>query len=142
MNIGVSNSYFSKMVKNNGSIGTEVLSKIVIYYDDLNIHWLLTGDGFMLKSSSDLIPTHNSSHPDHPQNSICKLCQEKDERILDLKSSIQDLKENINNLKEMNTGLNGILQSQQFVIQSLQDHIDDLQQPHLDAEESTPSRTG
>ena len=48
LKIGVSNSYFSKMVRNGGSIGTEIISKIVKYYDNLSADWLLTGRGEML----------------------------------------------------------------------------------------------
>jgi hypothetical protein len=139
---GVSNGVLSQ--KNGFS--EENTLRILSVFGELSPEWLITGEGDMLKGLSNITqkqpPTQPPAHPDQPQNSICKLCQEKDERILDLKSSILDLKENINNLKEINTGLNGILQSQQFVIQSLQDHIEDLQQPHFDAEDSTPSRTG
>lgn len=131
-NIGVSNSYFSKMVRNNGSIGSELLSKIVIYYDDLDINWLITGEGSMLKSSPNVSPSGASvpspAHTDQSPGPGCKLCKEKDERIADL--------------KEMNAGYKHIIESQQSVIQSLQLHIDDLQQHHFDVDESTPSRTG
>lgn len=47
--IGVSNSYFSKMVKNKGSLGEDIIKKILLFYDDINPEWLLTGQGSMLK---------------------------------------------------------------------------------------------
>ncbi len=50
--IGVSNSYFSKMVRNGGSIGIEIVSKIVKYYDELSVDWLLTGHGEMIRSGN------------------------------------------------------------------------------------------
>lgn len=49
VSIGASNSYFSKMAKNDGSIGEEVIRKILLFYDDLEADWLLTGRGEMLK---------------------------------------------------------------------------------------------
>lgn len=136
LNIGVSNSYFSKMVRNNGSIGSELLSKIVKFYDDLNIHWLITGEGDMLKSSTNVSQINPLAQPsshapvptDQTPGTECKLCKEKDERIADL--------------KDMNAGYKHIIESQQSVIHSLQLHIDDLQQLHFDDEEDIKSQAG
>lgn len=50
--LGLSNSYFSKMVKNGGSIGSDVIEKILRIYTDINADWLLTGRGSMLKTES------------------------------------------------------------------------------------------
>lgn len=49
---GVSNSYYSKQ-KNSakGNIGSQLIEKIVMSFDDINTHWLITGQGEMLKSS-------------------------------------------------------------------------------------------
>ena len=47
--IGVSNGYFSKTRAKNGSIGSDIIEKIVNYYTDVNVEWLLTGKGEMLK---------------------------------------------------------------------------------------------
>lgn len=51
--IGVSNSYFSKMVKNKASIGSDILEKIVRVYPDMNSNWLLTGEGEMIKNTKE-----------------------------------------------------------------------------------------
>lgn len=56
--IGVSNSYFSKMTKNEGSIGEDVVRNILLYYEDLNADWLLTGRGNMLVSDKIQEPAH------------------------------------------------------------------------------------
>jgi len=37
-----------------GSIGSEVLNKIISKYPELNINWLLTGEGEMLKSNTEI----------------------------------------------------------------------------------------
>lgn len=50
--IGASNSYFSKMANNEGSLGEEVIRKILLYYDDLDPDWLVTGRGKMTKSEA------------------------------------------------------------------------------------------
>jgi transcriptional regulator with XRE-family HTH domain len=52
--IGVSNSYFSKMVKSNGSLGEDIIRKILLYYDNINTEWLITGAGDMLKSKKEI----------------------------------------------------------------------------------------
>lgn len=46
--IGVSKGYIGAISK---SIGNDVLNSISIHYPDLNIEWLLTGDGDMLKQN-------------------------------------------------------------------------------------------
>lgn len=52
-NISVSNSYFSKMLKNNGDLGENVVKKILLYYEDINSDWLITGRGSMLRDSHE-----------------------------------------------------------------------------------------
>jgi hypothetical protein len=53
-NVYVSKGYFYSMKNNNGTIGSEVLSKICLFYSDLSADWLLTGRGEMIKSSTAL----------------------------------------------------------------------------------------
>ncbi|MCL2560999.1 MAG: helix-turn-helix domain-containing protein [Rikenellaceae bacterium] len=48
VDLGLSNSYFSKMVKNEGSVGSDVVGKILRMHPGLNADWLLTGRGPML----------------------------------------------------------------------------------------------
>jgi len=47
--IGASNGYIGKQIKNNGSIGSDLIQKIFSVYPDLNILWLMTGEGEMIK---------------------------------------------------------------------------------------------
>lgn len=58
--LGLSNSYFSKMIKNEGSIGSDVMEKILRIHTDIDANWLLTGRGSMLqgdgKVNSILLP--------------------------------------------------------------------------------------
>ena len=48
--IDVSNAYFAKQKKNNANIGSQIIEKIVREYKDLNLEWLITGEGTMLKT--------------------------------------------------------------------------------------------
>lgn len=52
--VGVSNSFVSSMRK---SLGPDKIQSIAQTYPDLNVEWLLTGEGEMLKSQSTKSPT-------------------------------------------------------------------------------------
>lgn len=46
-NVSLANGYIKKF---KGSIGSDKLNNIISYYPDININWLITGKGSMLKS--------------------------------------------------------------------------------------------
>ena len=45
----LSNGYFSKQLKNQGSVGSDILIKIHTQYIELDILWVLTGEGQMIQ---------------------------------------------------------------------------------------------
>ncbi|MGH2644660.1 MAG: hypothetical protein ACRDE2_11970 [Chitinophagaceae bacterium] len=45
---GIANGYLKKQYNGKGSIGSETLEKIYHYYPDLNVLWLLVGEGEMI----------------------------------------------------------------------------------------------
>jgi len=49
--VEASNSYFNKVLKNNTSIGSDRLEKIIRTYPDISPEWLLTGEGEMIKNA-------------------------------------------------------------------------------------------
>jgi hypothetical protein len=49
--IDLSNGYFSKQLKHLGSVGSDILIKIHQAYPELDILWVLTGEGQMLKEA-------------------------------------------------------------------------------------------
>lgn len=51
LSIGASNGYTLRMNKNKASIGSDVIETIVRTYPQLNLVWLITGEGTMIKSS-------------------------------------------------------------------------------------------
>ena len=53
LSIGASNGYTLRMIKNRASIGSDVIENILRTYPDLNVVWLLTGEGPMLKSQQE-----------------------------------------------------------------------------------------
>lgn len=52
---GLSTGYISNMKKNNGGISSDVMLKLREKFSDLNLDWLITGEGEMLKSSGSII---------------------------------------------------------------------------------------
>ncbi len=50
LSIGAGNGYTLRMKKNNASIGSDVIENIIQSYPQLNVVWLLTGQGEMLKA--------------------------------------------------------------------------------------------
>jgi len=60
--IELSNGYFSKQLKHLGSVGSDILIRIHHTYTDLDILWVLTGEGQMLKEEV--------LHNEHIDNSI------------------------------------------------------------------------
>ena len=50
---GITQGVLSNAIKKNSDISSLNLSKIIDTYDEFDAHWLLTGDGEMLRSSND-----------------------------------------------------------------------------------------
>ena len=48
ISIGSANGYTLRMQKNNASVGSDVIERIVNTYPQLNLIWLITGKGDML----------------------------------------------------------------------------------------------
>jgi len=53
ISIGASNGYTLRMKKNNASIGSDVIENILKVYPQLNVAWLITGEGEMLKKQEE-----------------------------------------------------------------------------------------
>lgn len=60
--IGASNGYISKIIKSNGSIGSDFLEKISTIYIDLNPYWLITGRGQMIISNEKPTLTYDQEN--------------------------------------------------------------------------------
>ncbi len=62
--IKLSNGYFSKQFRNKGSVGSDILIKIHELYKDIDIMWVLTGEGQMIKDQSDSVNHSTPSQVD------------------------------------------------------------------------------
>ena len=77
ISIGASNGYTLRMSKNKASIGSDVIETILRTYPDLNVVWLLTGDGAMLKSQMDEEILDFENLPPGKQKEIERIIEEK-----------------------------------------------------------------
>jgi len=100
--IEVSNAYFAKQKKNNANIGSQIIEKIVREYKDLNLEWLITGEGQMIKNNEPII--ENKSQTD------CYLLIEKikslEKELLLKNEQIDSHRDHIETLKKQLTDCN------------------------------------
>ena len=59
--IGMSNASFGKCLKKGGAIGTDKLENILSVYPDISPNWLLTGNGDMIRNTTELTPTKDGT---------------------------------------------------------------------------------
>lgn len=50
--IDVSNGYFSKQKLSNGAISSTIIEKLVNHFPDVDLNWLITGKGKMLRTNT------------------------------------------------------------------------------------------
>jgi hypothetical protein len=94
--IGTSSAYFAVMRKNKGTIGTDMLIRILSHYKDLSADWLLLGSGSMLRKG-----TERQEHERREQKS-----QERQQTVSDFNAAVNLLEYNIATLKGLQDRLN------------------------------------
>jgi hypothetical protein len=87
----LSNGYLGKQYRGKGTMGSEVLLKIQECFPDLNIHWLLTGKGRMIRH---VLPYASDEEP------AVEMVQVLQEQIALLQKSLNDKNELIGLLKK------------------------------------------
>lgn len=97
ISIGASNGYTLRMSKNKASIGSDVIETILRTYPDLNVVWLLTGDGAMLKSQMDEEILDFENLPPGKQKEIERIIEEKirEKQREELKEILKEVTEEI-----------------------------------------------
>lgn len=93
--IGVSNGYFNKMRQRNASIGSEILEKIVLHYENMNPIWLLTGKGEMLVGRAESEAKQPAAAPAAANSELVayleQKLEEKTRECYDLQAKIEGL---------------------------------------------------
>ncbi|MCK9629127.1 MAG: hypothetical protein M0R37_11120 [Bacteroidales bacterium] len=87
MKAGISNGYINNVKE---SIGTKIINKISAAFPELNIHWLLTGEGEMLNSGEKVNTNVGTKKTDAIFELICYI-KERD-RIRDMEIKEKDAK--------------------------------------------------
>jgi len=97
LSIGASNGYTLRMKKNNASIGSDVIENILRIYPQLNVVWLLTGEGNMLKTPVAAEPLDFEQLPHHKQQEIEQIIEQKikERQELELKRLLKEVSDEI-----------------------------------------------
>ncbi|MDC6351580.1 hypothetical protein PP178_08430 [Zeaxanthinibacter sp. PT1] len=77
LSIGASNGYTLRMKKNHASIGSDVIETILRTYPQLNVVWLLTGEGEMLLPEKQPAFASYEQLPSEKQAEIERLIEQK-----------------------------------------------------------------
>jgi len=87
---GLSNGYFGVQLKRDADIGSAILEIIINNCRDLNIEWLISGKGEMIKE----VEINRAEEPPEVYKKTpptCEQCKIKDDLILSLKREIKIL---------------------------------------------------
>lgn len=101
--LGLSNGYLGSQMKREADIGSSILEKIIVNCLDLNIKWLITGEGNMLSDKGNSVVCDLRIEPksDYSGSLGCELCKTKDVLIEVLRRQVNTQLEMINYLKEL-----------------------------------------
>lgn len=77
LSIGAGNGYTLRMKKNHASIGSDVIETIIRTYPQLNLVWLMTGEGEMIKKGSEYRSLEFDQLPATKQQEIEKIIEQK-----------------------------------------------------------------
>ena len=120
--IELSNGYYSKQLKQLGSVGSDILIKIHLAYPDLDILWILTGEGHMLKehiiqselSSSNIVEDFTNKYT--TENKKLKCLEYDFDKLL---SSLRDKEKIIGLYEFMLNGNSPIFSSSSSVVKRM-----------------------
>ena len=114
--------YVSALLNGKRKLGTNLIERFENQFPELNIHWLLTGEGQMLKEAGEPEEEKHKAeeeNPDYPD-----LLTVRNEIRSDLKVILDGMTENF---RVLNDGVFHVLKDQQKII----DFINDLDQKKI-----------
>jgi hypothetical protein len=97
LSIGAGNGYTLRMQKNNASIGSDVIENIIKTYPELNLVWLITGEGDMLKTEKKKPIMNFEDLPRSRQKEIELIIEEKirERQEIELKRLLKEVTKEI-----------------------------------------------
>ncbi len=101
ISIGAGNGYTLRMQKNNASIGSDVIENIIKTYPELNLVWLITGEGNMLKTERKEPIMNFEDLPRPRQKEIELIIEEKirERQEIELKRLLKEVTKEIESKK-------------------------------------------
>ncbi len=103
--LGLTNGYLGKMRDRHGSIGSDILETIFSKFPDLSPEWLITGNGTMIKESSNTTPA-TSTLNDNMMPLVQTIAAQAEQigalkrEVEMLQDKIQKLQSDVGNLKD------------------------------------------
>lgn len=83
MSIGTANGYTLRMQKNNASVGSDVIERIIKKYPQVNLVWLITGEGEMFITKESVPKIRSKQEIDtYIHDRITKQLSEDKQRLL------------------------------------------------------------
>lgn len=100
LSIGASNGYTLRMKKNNASIGSDVIENIIRTYPQLNLVWLITGEGEMLNPEKSIL--ESGQLPPEQQREIERVIEAKikERQDRELRELLKEVTEEIEKRKK------------------------------------------
>ena len=104
LSIGAANGYTLRMKKNHASIGSDVIENILRIYPHLNVVWLLTGEGNMIKADAKSEEMDYDQLPEQQQQLIERIIERKirERQEKELKELLKEVSEEIQKLEKGN----------------------------------------
>lgn len=93
ISIGTANGYILRMEKNNASVGSDVIERIIKKYPQVNLVWLMTGKGEMFIEESKEIKVRTAGEVESYINSALKKKLSEDKKAL-LNEIFREIKKN------------------------------------------------
>ncbi|WP_378186853.1 hypothetical protein ACE939_00710 [Aquimarina sp. W85] len=118
VSIGRTGGYTGRQIKNKASIGTDIIQEISCIYKELDIHWLITGEGDMLREDATKQKTIDEMIDDRMDDKAEDIMGEVHKEISSVRKElmllakaftenrISDIEQTINREKESNNKTN------------------------------------
>jgi len=93
--IGVNSTITHNILKGRNAPSYDVINKIALSFDNINMNWLISENGEIMKSDSDFKTDQvsESGQKYRPTTKPCEKCTMKDELIVSLKREIETLQQ-------------------------------------------------
>lgn len=100
--IGTSNGYINKLIRNEGSIGSDKIEKIACKFNDLNLDWLFRNEGDMIRDNACVTSVNDPEVKYEKQNnSLRNEIKELKDKIASLEEILRSKDETIETQKEL-----------------------------------------